>query len=643
MEALQANPALFLSQFTKQKDNGGADALAALLDKASLAYTRGEPLIDDTVFDIALEHLRSIAPKHEFLQRVGAPEVDRKVVLPYWMGSLDKIKDAGEKAIAKFKETYPGKYVVSHKLDGISGLLVYNEGTALKLYSRGDGTEGQDLSGMLKYIDVPASLPTSSKKSTIAVRGELIISKRNWAAISDKGSNARNMVAGTTHAKQPDADVARRIDFVVYELLEPKMPFSDGLEFMKNAGFNVVQWSPVPAKDLTVEALSDILVRERDSSEYEIDGIVITQDTNHKIIKGKNPKYAFAFKSILTQTEAEVLVSGVEWRVSKDGYIKPTVVFPPVNLAGVNIQRATGNNAAFIVKHGIGVGARIVIIRSGDVIPKVIRVTKPTQPMMPDIPWKWNETHVDIMVDGDGVSAEQKIRNLEYFMKRLEVKHVAIGTLTRLAEAGYDTVAALLNMSVTDVAAIDGFKKTSATTVVNAIQTIRKKPCVDIMIASNLFGRGLGDKKIRLIVNALPKVIEGHVPTLTELEEIEGIGNVTAKSFLAGLSAFFAFMDDIGITCAPPVAAAVAAVAVPVRTSPGAMKDQVVVFTGFRDKAWEAAVAAAGGKVAGTVSGKTTLVVAAEINGSSKIAKAHELGIKVLTKTEFGQHIKKYL
>ena len=636
MEALQDNPAMFLSQYTKQKGKAAANALASLLQSAADAYTKGEPVLTDEVFDIAMEHLRTISPKHEFLQRVGAPETDRKVTLPYWMGSLDKIKDDGEKVIAKFKETFPGKYVVSHKLDGISGLLVYPGGGASpKLYSRGDGAEGQDLTNMLKYVNVPAAM--AGRKGPIAVRGELIISKQNWTAISDKGSNARNVVAGTTHAKQPDADIARRIDFVVYELLEPRMAFSDGLEFVNNAGFKVVEWFPQAAKDLTIEKLSDILVRERDSAEYEIDGIVVTQDTDHKISKGKNPKYAFAFKSILTHTEAEVIVSGVEWRISKDGYIKPTVVFPPVKIAGVNIQRATGNNAAFIVKNGIGVGARIVIIRSGDVIPKVIRVTKPSHPMMPEVPWKWNNTHVDIVVKDDGVSSEQKIRNLEYFMKRLDIKHVAIGTLTRLADAGYDTVAALLNLSVDDVSSLDGFKKTSATTVVNAIQGIRAKPCVDIMIASNLFGRGLGEKKIKIIVDALPKVLDGKAPTLAELRGIDGIGEVTAKSFLSGLSAFFMFMDDIGVKCkqAGPGPE-------PSKDGrPNALKDQIVVFTGFRNKDWEAVVVASGGKVAGSVSGKTTILVAAEINEtSSKIVKARDLGIKVMSKTEFERLVK---
>ena len=647
LHALQANPAVVLAEYNSA---AVADALVALLQKATDAYYNSEPILTDEVFDIAQDHLRAIAPNHVYLGVVGAPETD-KVELPYWMGSLDKIKDDGEKVITKFKDKYPGPYVVSHKLDGNSGLLVY--ANDVKLYSRGDGSEGQDLSNMLKYIKVPSAKSLKSK-GPVAVRGELIISKSNWEEISDKGSNARNVVAGAMHAKKPEATIASRIDFVVYELLEPKLPFSEGLEFMQKAGFKVVEWSSIVSKNLTIDHLSDILVKERETSEYEIDGIVITQDAEHKIIRGKNPKYAFAFKSILTHTEAEVLVSGVEWRVSKDGYIKPTIVFPGVTIAGVNIQRATGNNASFIVKNGIGAGARIVIIRSGDVIPKVIRVTKPAKPLMPDMAYKWNDTEVDIMVDGDGMTEEQKLRNLEHFMKSLSIKHVAAGILKRLVDAGHDSVAALLKLTVDDVAAIDGFKKTSATTVVTAIQKIRQASCVDLMVASNRFGRGLGEKKIHTIVKALPKILEGKAPTHAELRGIEGIGDATAKGFLSGLSAFFEFMDEIGIPCsavsaqtAAPASASASAsaskkVAEPRASAAAAatatdFTGQVVVFTGFRNKDWEAAVEAAGGKVSGSVSSKTTLVVAADPHESStKITKAKDLGIKVISMTEFG-------
>jgi NAD-dependent DNA ligase len=652
MDALRNNLATALKGYTKAKKN--ADELAALLEEANEAYRNtNAPLLSDDIYDIAEDHLRKIAPKHPFLQRVGALEHGDKVKLPYWMGSLDKIKDDGEKAIAKFTKAYPGSYVVSHKLDGNSGMLVYSPGQPTRLYSRGDGKEGQDLTGMLRYVKLPHN--AVGEKENVAVRGELIISRQNWSAIADKGANARNVVAGAMHAKHPDPDIAKRIDFVAYELLHPKMPFGEGLTYLERAGFNVVWHDDVDDDNLTVENLSKILVREREDAEYEIDGIVLMHDDVHKQPSGKNPKYAFAFKSILTQEEAEVTVSGVEWRISKDGAIKPTVVFPAVSLGGATIQRATGNNAAFIEKNKIGVGARIVIIRSGDVIPKIIRVTRPAPGghSMPEIPFEWNSTHVDVMVvndkdkDNGVMSAEQKLRNLEHFAKTLSIKHVAVGTLKKLADAGHDSVAALLKLSVEDVAGLEGFQTTSATNVVAGLQkTKRDATCMEWMVASNIFGRGLGSRKIAAITRELPQILAGTTPTLAELTQIEGVGEATANAFLAGLSAFHQFMRDIGVPCrATGMAAADAAGPSqnrdkkdkkPNKKAVAAFAGAVLVFTGFRNKEWEQAVEAAGGKVSSAISGKTTLVVAADPDESStKLNKARDLGIKIISKQEF--------
>jgi NAD-dependent DNA ligase len=652
MDALRANPAAALKAYTKSKDQKKADELAALLEQANEAYRNtNAPLLSDDIYDIAEDHLRKIAPKHPFLQRVGALEHGDKVKLPYWMGSLDKIKDDGEKAIAKFTKAYPGSYVVSHKLDGNSGMLVYSPGQPTRLYSRGDGKEGQDLTGMLRYVKLPHNAVGEKEKENVAVRGELIISRQNWSAIADKGANARNVVAGAMHAKHPDPDIAKRIDFVAYELLHPKMPFGEGLTYLERAGFNVVWHDDVDDDNLTVENLSKILVREREDAEYEIDGIVLMHDDVHKQPSGKNPKYAFAFKSILTQEEAEVTVSGVEWRISKDGAIKPTVVFPGVSLGGATIQRATGNNAAFIEKNKIGVGARIVIIRSGDVIPKVIRVTRPAPggPSMPEIPYEWNSTHVDVMVvnDNDTISAEQKLRNLEHFAKTLSIKHVAVGTLKKLADAGHDSVAALLKLSVADVAGLEGFQTTSATNVVAGLQKAKREAtCMDWMVASNIFGRGLGSRKIAAITRELPQILAGTTPTLAELTQIEGVGEATANAFLAGLSAFHQFMRDIGVPCRATGMAADAAPKdknkkekdkeKPNKKAVAKFAGAVLVFTGFRNKEWEQAVEAAGGKVSSAISGKTTLVVAADPDESStKLNKARDLGIKIISKQEF--------
>jgi NAD-dependent DNA ligase len=137
--------------------------------------------------------------------------------------------------------------------------------------------------------------------------------KKNWDKIKDKGANARNVVAGTLHTSEPNVDIASKIDFVVYELIHPIMKPSDGLAYMQEAGFKVVHHDIISGENqISLDNLSQILRERRNISTYEIDGIVIYQDTEHKVIKGNNPKYAFAFKSIHTQEEAEVTVSHIE-------------------------------------------------------------------------------------------------------------------------------------------------------------------------------------------------------------------------------------------------------------------------------------------------------------------------------------------
>lgn len=625
MDMIRNNPEFALSQYTKKN----AEELAVLLRIANEAYRNtSKSLLPDDIYDMAEARLRKLVPKHPFLKQVGAPvHTDNKVKLPFWMGSLDKIKDDGDKSIQSFIKAYPGSYIVSHKLDGNSGMLVYKN-TSIALYSRGDGKEGQDLSSLLKYIKIP-----KLSGENIAVRGEIIISKRNWSAVSHKGANVRNMVAGILHAKTPDIDIAKRIDFVAYELLSPKMKYSDGLQFLELHGFNVVRHQQLSPAELTSSNLSKILLEERENVNYEIDGIVVMHDAEHKHPTGKNPKYAFAFKSILTHEEAEVVVSGIEWRVSKDGLIKPTIIFPKVNLSGAHIQRATGNNAAFIEQNGIGVGAKIVIIRSGDVIPKVIRIVSraPDGPSMPDMPYKWNDTRVDITIISNEVSQEQKLRNLEHFAKKLSIRHVAVGTLKKFVDSGYDNIKSLFSMKENDILAIPGFQHSSANSIIASLQKVKSEAsCLDMMIASNVFGRGLGDKKLKAIVDALPKVITGSVPTIEELKAIDGIGDATAHSFISGLTSFLKLMNDINMPC---------------RGSSHSPKcsnfsGEVVVFTGFRNKELELLISSAGGQVSSSITSKVTLVVASNPSQeSTKLSKARSLNIKIISIEELQKRL----
>lgn len=609
------------------------DKIAAWLKLASDAYyNQGEPLMTDDIFDMLKDILEQRAPNHAFLKEIGAPIVNEsKVSLPYWMGSLDKIRD-DSKQLQRWKTSHPGDVVISDKLDGNSAMLVHTP-SGLRMYSRGNGSVGQDISHLLPFVK---GIPETTLIG-MAIRGELIISKKNWERIKHVGANARNVVAGALHRKQADPKIAYFIDFVAYELLSPRtMKMSDQLLYLRELGFLVVHFTTQNHANVTVESLSAVLLDRRNSSPYECDGIVVVQDTVHKIVKGKNPSYGFAYKSILTHDEAEVVVLHIEWNISKDGYIKPTVVFSPVVLSGATLQKVTAFNAAFVEKNVLGPGAKITIIRSGDVIPYIVKVSSPAasgKPSMPDMPFEWTDTHIDIRVIGD--SQDQQIRVLEHFASSLDLPYVATGTVKKLVQHGYDTIPKLLAITVEDLLKMEGFQKTSATNVWKGIQKAHQASCTELMAATNTFGRGLGKKKLDVIVKAFPTIVQQKVPTKEELCNVPGIGMATANSFLDGLPRFFEMMKDMKLQCKsqPPLVPNVSA---PRWDSRKSIEGLHVVFTGFRDATWEQIIENGGGKVHSSVSKNVNLVVAADPNEkSSKLTKARELNIPVVSQISF--------
>jgi NAD-dependent DNA ligase len=603
------------------------DAIADILRKASFEYYKGNPIISDDIFDIVKDYLEKKDPANPVLKEIGAAVPGEKVKLPFWMGSLDKIRE-DEKALNKWKSTHAGDVVISDKLDGNSALVVY-KGKQIKMYSRGDGNMGQDISHIIKSIKgIPSKIPFHN----YAVRGELIISKKNWLS-KGKGANARNAVAGIMHSKVPDPELASIVEFVAYEQISPRASASDGLEVLQEFGFIPVYGKLHKTDTLTMDSLSTVLVNRRKESDYEIDGIVVTHNDDHNMLAvGKNPSYAFAFKSLLTHTEAEVIVKEVEWNTSKDGFIKPIIKFDPVTIAGVSIQKATGFNASFIEKNTIGPGSRIVIIRSGDVIPHVHKILSKSasgMPSFPSIDYIWNDTHIDILLKDKKDDADVMIKRITYFTKVLEMKGVGPGIVERLYTNGINTFKKFINVSVEELLKMEGFQKKSAEKLVHEIdESVKKADCLIFMTASNLFGRSIAEKKLKVILEAFPEIPTGHVPKESELSKVSGVGEVTARQFLEGLPLFFDFMKTLGLECKSVEKAAV--------VKDKSLEDLVVVFTGVRDKELEELIIERGGKVGTSVSSKTKVLVAKDPSeDSGKIKTAKELGIPVVSLETF--------
>ena len=660
VEAINTDPQGFIKK-NKKKD------IIALLIAADEAFFNGtESLLKDDIYDIIKDYIRKKYPKDPYLKRVGA-DVDNKVLLPYYMGSQNKIKDS-EEEITKYKKQFKGPYIISDKLDGVSCLIVYKrkEGAAgvagiknnfdIKLYTRGNGTYGQDISHLLTYINGFPEL-SNIVGDYLAIRGELIISKDNWEKLKaqgENGANPRNTVSGAINSKTLNKKVLNAIDFVCYTLISPVDPkIKNGLEVIKKMKFLVV--NHIIVNDINLDILSENLQKSR-NNDYIIDGIVIADIGKHyDIEKDKNPTHSFAFKSIHTLEQVEVIVKEVEWNVSKDKYMKPIVKFDEIILDDVKIKQATGFNAGFIEKNVIGPGSRIIIIRSGNVIPHINSVLskaangKPSMPGTEGVNYKWNDTHVDIiMIDDGNKNSQYDIKNIIYFMKTIEIDYMGPGNIEKIYNGGYDTINKIINIKKEELLKIDGFKDKSAENIIGALKKIKDVDCNVLMDASNIMGRGFGSKKIKSITDVHPEIIDntktGRNKALKlkveELTKINGIAKISAELFIENLPKYYEFYDSLGFKCNKgALAMAAAANAAPENIKINIninLKDKTFIFSGFRNKEYEKAIVDNGGKVTTAISKNTSyLVVKDKTYNTAKIIKARELGIKILNIEDF--------
>jgi NAD-dependent DNA ligase len=649
IEKLLKNPVEVLKNLSE-------DEIASIIQKANFNYYNSDtPLFSDNLFDLIKEHLEDINPNHPILKNVGAvAEGEQKETLPYYMGSLDKIK-ADEKAIEKYKKEYQGNYIVSDKLDGNSG-MIYFKGGELKLFTRGDGTIGQNISHLLGFIK---NIGEFTSNAEVAIRGELIISKKDFEKVKDKGANARNMVSGLLNAKVPDLELIKFVEFVAYELITPILKPEDQFKYIKDLGFKPVFNQKIDDSKLTVNELSKILLQRRSVSDFEIDGIVIFNNVIHKRIKKENPKYAFAFKSLLTMEKGEVIVTNVEWNMSKDGYLIPVVNFNPIGLAGVTIRRAHGFNGKFIQDNKIGPGSKILIIRSGDVIPyisEIISKSETGKGQMPDANYIWSKTGVDIMLSETDQkdSDELKFKNLDYFIDKIDIKGLGSGNLKKIYDSGKKTVKDILNITVADLLKVDGFKIKMAEKIESAIKERKATlDCITIMNASNTIGRGFGSRKIELIITKIPSIIKNrYIPSSAELLAIKGVEKITADTFIKNLPDYFAFIDENGIKCLFENVEEDN-----VKKSNGNQTTNLInevipqdkkfegmkfVFTGFRNDELEKYIKKNGGTVTTSVSKLTTVVIRKDDSdeSSGKVKKAEEYGVKIENLEDFLSHYK---
>lgn len=600
------------------------EELTNIIKLSNERYYNESPVITDYQFDIIKEFTEQKFPNNISISGIGADVERNKVKLPYEMASMNKIK-ADTNALSSWCKKYNGPYLLSCKLDGVSGLYTTINGSR-KLYTRGNGVVGQDISHLIPYMNLP-------KNEGLVIRGEFIIPKLIFEEkFKSFFANPRNMVAGIINKKQISQYISD-VCFVGYEVIVPILSPREQIECLNKIKMEHVSFKYI--NNLSNEYLSKLLIYWRQNYLYEIDGVIVTDDKTY-LRKHGNPEHSFAFKMVLSEQIAESTVVDVIWTASKDGYLKPRVQIMPVHLGGVKIEFTTGFNGSFIYDNKIGIGTIVEIIRSGDVIPYIKSIIVPSEePKMPSVPYKWNSSFVDIMVEDLMDNKTVKGKNITGFFQGIGVEGLSFGNINRIMNYGYDSVPSIINMSETDFLQIDGFKEKMANKLYTGIrEKLEKTNIVTIMSASNIFGRGFSEKRFELIMSEFPDMLVSKVELeekINQISTIKGMSRKSAELFVCKIKNFISFVDECGLKYKLNE--------IKIKTKSyinNELTGKTIVLTGTRDKKIVEYIKSVGAKQSSNV-GKNTFLVVANITGEDtvKCYEAKKYNIPIVSINEF--------
>ena len=603
------------------------------ITKANEAYRIGEPIMSDKEYDILIEELSEISPDDELLSKVGHEILDegRKTRLPIPMASMNKIKSLEEIKDWQRLKLLPNtvEIICTPKYDGLSLCKEeLNDGDAI---TRGDGQFGQKSNEHYNLIGNHLTGVTDFSYTY----GEVIMSKKVFLdKYANDFANPRNLVAGLINSKTT-SEALKDCNFIKYGAVPVlRNQFTTKQEILDK--LNEGQSSKVPYRvcgilDLTEELLISLF--KEWSEEYEIDGIIlevnnlVTQTTLGRETSSGNPVYARAFKHDSFEQRAESDVIGISWNISKQGLLKPIIHINPIKLDGVTVSNVTGNNARFVKDMCIGIGAKVVVKRSGMVIPKIVDVLKTVDFVLPTIEGveiDWNEAGIELITLTE--TDEQKLRKNISFFEILEADNVGEGVVTQLWDAGYKTIEQILNLTTTDLESIDRFGKRKSKIVFDSIQkSVTNVSLSKLQHATGIF-KGLGSKKLALLEDFVTK------PTVEQVMSVEGFAEISAKTYVDSYNDFFTFIENLPITISEKVEV--------VKTG-NDLEGKQFVFTGVRRKDLEEVIVSRGGVIGGSVSKNTThLVMKEKGSGSSKETKAISLGVIIFTVEELEDLLK---
>lgn len=618
------------------------DDLVKVLKAADdLYYNDSESFLSDSEYDALRSYAEQTAPRHSYFIGVGSEVRGGKVKLPFQMGSLDQVQIGDIEDWLKDNNLVHEDLILTDKLDGTSAMVLYDSKGKLQIaYSRGDGIQGADITRHIKHI-----VPTTALKGLV-VRGEVILTKKDFKVLQKKVmsrsgkpyKNARNMVAGLMNASTNDPIVYQHLHFVTYDILGTSgLTKSEMLYSLDDLGFRTPHLKVTVGNKLSDKVLATYLSRRREQVEYEIDGLVIdveavkTRQRMNPTRDTLNPAYSVKYKVADASNIAVATVKFVEWRPSKHGYLKPRVHLEPVELVGVTVSHATGFNAKFILEKGIGPGGEVRITRSGDVIPTILECVKPTplenwfQSELNKLGrWEWNDTGVDVIL----LSADERvdIERITDFFSAIDAPYLKKGNVQKLYNLGWDTINEIIKMSRQQM--VDALGKNGGK-IYDALRAKLTEIPLFVILGAHANARGIGQRKMKKLQKVLGRDRLYWLNDGAYLDGIEGFDDKSIVKVVRCCEEFRTFHEGLYdiITLANDV-----------DTSGGSMEGQKVCITGFRDKHLQSLVEAEGGTIQSSVSGNTTLVVAANPNSNSgKLKRARELGIHVISREEFEQ------
>lgn len=630
-------------------------------------YEDDAPEIDDYDYDMMLRRLESIETQFPELitddsptQKVGGSAADKfkPVMHTVIMESLhdsfshDELRDFDRKVKEQVNDV---KYVVEPKVDGLSVSVEYIDGVFVRGSTRGDGVVGEDITENLRTIK---SLPMHLTEEIpfLEVRGEVYMSNENFLSLvrdqelneEKPFKNPRNAAAGSLRQKDARITKKRNLDIVMFNIQQidgkTLVGHKESLDYIKKLGFNV---SPIyNTFDNIEDVISEIesLGNKREKFPFAIDGAVVKVDSfaqrNEIGSTAKFPKWAEAFKYPPEEKETKLL--RIDVNVGRTGALTPTAVFKPIQLAGTTVSRAVLHNEDMIHEKDIRIGDTIIVRKAGEIIPEVVSVKQHN-----DDSTKFNMPSVCpscgaqiIKEEGEVVlrctntqCPAQLLRHLIHFVSRdaMDIEGLGPAVLEQLVDSGMiSSPVDIYYLQKDKLISLERMGEKSADNLLNAVEKSKNKEFYRFIYALGI--RHIGKGAAKLLVDTFPSLESIYSATVEDMANIDGFGTVMAQSVIDYFSIeqnkdLVKKLADCGLNMKAEK-----------EVRGDIFKGKTFVLTGtlptYTRQQMTEMIESQGGKVSSSVSKKTDFVLAGEDAGS-KLVKAQNLGVNIISEEEF--------